>query len=380
MLIRHLKKFDYWLIVTILLLCSFGLLMVYSASYPIGMINYHDPNYFFSRQLKWFGLGLVAFVLAAFFPYHAYGKLSPLFVVISISLLVAVLIPGIGVERNNSQRWIQLGSFMFQPSEAVKLLMIIYFAYIYAKKQNYIEHFTKGVLPPLFILATVFLLILKQPDLGTATSILVTCGVILLCSGVRKIHLILLGSIAISGISYFAFTTPYRMKRLLSFRNSFDDPLGDGYQLVNSYLAIASGGPWGSGLGNSIQKLGYLPEAHTDFIMAIILEELGIVGLLFVIVSYFIIMLRGLHIARNSKDAFPKLLAVGLTFQLMIQVIFNLGAVSGLLPITGITLPFISYGGSSLIIIMISAGILVNVSASVKKKQLSAPKNIKMHS
>lgn len=243
----------------------------------------------------------------------------------------------------------------------------MYFAHIYAKKQTYIHQFKTGVLPPLLILAVVFLLILKQPDLGTAISILLPCAFILVFSGARAIHLCLLGSIAVTGISYFAITTPYRFKRISSFINPFADPLGDGYQLVNSFIAISSGGVWGKGIGNSTQKLGYLPEAHTDFIMAIISEELGILGIILVFFTYLFILFRGIRISLTGKDDFARLLVIGLTLQITMQAILNLGAVSGLLPITGITLPFISYGGSSFVIMMISAGIIVNVSSSTSK-------------
>jgi len=256
---------------------------------------------------------------------------------------------------------------LFQPSEAVKLAMVVYFANVYAKKQNNINNLTNGVLPPLFILGTVFMLILKQPDLGTATSLILACGCILLCSGIRYAHLFALGSVAFAGIVYFALSAPYRFNRLLSFRNPFEDASGNGYQIINSYIAIVSGGLWGNGIGNSVQKMGYLPEAHTDFIMSIIIEELGAIGFLVVILCYLFIMYRGVRISLKGKDPFLKLLAIGLTFMIMIQVVFNLGAVTGMLPITGITLPFISYGGSSLILMMITLGILVNLSAVVNK-------------
>ncbi|MBY0123762.1 putative lipid II flippase FtsW [Bacillus sp. S/N-304-OC-R1] len=373
MALSRLKKYDYLLVLAIVLLCLFGLTMVFSASYPLAMLEHHPPRFFLIKQMQSLGIGLVFFVITAILPYRIYGKLSPIFVVISIFLLIAVLIPGIGVERNYSQRWLKIGSFIIQPTEAVKLAMIVYFAYIYAKKQEYIHHFWKGVMPPLFILGIVFTLILKQPDLGTATAILIPCGFILSCSGPRKIHIIFLGVVALCGIATLAMTASYRLERLLSYLNPFGDPDGNGYQLVNSYFALSSGGLWGRGLGNSIQKLGYLPEAHTDFIMSIIVEELGVIGLLFVIGSYLFIMYRGMRIAQRSTESFPKLLAIGLTFQIMIQAIFNLGAVSGLLPITGVPLPFISYGGSSLIIMLISSGILVNLSyhanRAIEKKE-----------
>lgn len=367
MILSHLKKLDYVLIASVLFLSTFGLLMVYSAGYPLGYMKYHDGSYFFMKQLQWLLIGLTFFSAAVFFPYKAYSKLIRFLVKLSFLLLILVLLPGIGMEKNNSQRWIQLGSLIIQPSEAVKLVMVIYFAYVYAKKQRYIADFRKGVMPPLLILAAVFFLILKQPDLGTAVSILLSCGAVLLCAGLRIRHLLLLGTMAGTGIAYFAMTAPYRLKRLTSFSDPFQNENGDGYQLINSYLAIDSGGLWGNGLGNSVQKLGFLPEAHTDFIMAVISEELGGIGLAMIIGAYLLIMFRGVRIAVQIDDPFGKLLAVGLTFQIMIQALFNLGAVFGLLPITGIPLPFVSYGGSSLMFMLTSAGILVNLSSYVKR-------------
>ncbi|MED0868938.1 putative lipid II flippase FtsW [Bacillus spizizenii] len=370
-ILSHLKKLDYVLIASVLFLSSLGLLMVYSAGYPLGYIKYGNGSYFFVKQLQWLLIGLTFFSAAVFFPYKAYGKLIRFLVKLSFLMLILVLLPGIGVEKNNSQRWIHFGSLIIQPSEAVKLVMVIYFAYVYAKKQRYIANFGKGVMPPLLILAAMFFLILKQPDLGTAVSILLSCGAVLLCAGIRKRHLLLLGTMAGAGIAYFAMTAPYRLRRLTSFRDPFQDENGDGYQLINSYLAIDSGGFWGNGLGNSVQKLGFLPEAHTDFIMAVITEELGGAGLLMIIGAYLLMMFRGVRIAVQINDPFGKLLAIGLTFQIMIQALFNLGAVLGLLPITGIPLPFVSYGGSSLMFMLISAGILVNISSHVKRSKKS---------
>ncbi|MFA1818814.1 putative lipid II flippase FtsW [Virgibacillus oceani] len=367
MILTKLKRMDHSLIISILLLAAFGLIMVYSASYTLGAMEYDNGSHFFFRQLQWLLIGLFFFLAAALVPYKVYGKLSPFLVIISLIFLLMVLMPSIGVERNNSQRWIAVGSFLFQPAEAVKLFMIIYFAYIFAKKQSYIDHFGKAVLPPLLVLAITFLLIMQQPDLGSSMLILLACGIIVICSGTRPLHITLLGSGAILAFAYFAYTSSYRLERLTSFLNVFDDPQGSGYQLVNSYVAIASGGIWGNGLGSSVQKLGFLPEAHTDFIMAVILEETGIIGLFFIIFLYLFIMFRGVSIAKGLDDMFPKLLAIGLTFQIILQAVINLGAVSGMLPITGITLPFISYGGSSLLFTLISAGILVNLSAHRKR-------------
>lgn len=366
---EKLKRFDYSLIVIPMLLAIFGILMVYSASYPYAYVHYDNSTFYVGRQILWFLIGIVAFIIAALLPIRIYGRLSPFLVLFSIMLLLLVLIPGIGVERNYSQRWIQLGFFLFQPTEAIKLFMIIYFAYIFARKQAYIEKFHKGLLPPLIILLVVFLLILSQPDLGTAALILLSCGIIVTCSGARWSHLAFLACTAVVGLVYFAYSSPYRLDRLTSFRQPFENFSGDGYQLVNSLTAIGSGGITGNGLGASIQKLGFLPEAHTDFIMAITIEELGILGLLVIMVAYMVILFRGVQLSKKLTDPFHQFLALGITFQLMIQIMFNLGAVSGLLPITGITLPLISYGGSSLLFTMIAIGILVNLSSYVKQPE-----------
>ncbi|MCZ0703894.1 cell division protein FtsW [Natronobacillus azotifigens] len=359
---NRLKTFDYGLIIAVFSLTIFGIIMVYSSSYTLASLNNESGHFFFVRQLQWAVIGTILFTIAAFFSLRILGKMSPFLVLLSIILLILVLIPEIGQVRNHAQRWIGYGGFVFQPSEIVKLFMIIYFSYIYAKKQPYLHQFTKGVLPPLVILAAVFLLILQQPDLGSATLIMAVCGLIVVLSGVRFHHILLLGSIAIAGIFYFAVSQPYRLLRLTSFRATFDDPTGSGFHLINSYVSIATSGFTGNGLGNSVQKLGYLPEAHTDFIMAVIVEELGILGLLFVIGGYLFILYRGVQISKQVDDMYLKLLALGITFQIMIQTVFNLGAVSGMLPITGIPLPFISYGGTSLTFTLISAGILVNIS------------------
>ena len=362
MLIRYIKKVDFLLLFTVCFISVFGLIAVYSSSYPIGILDHNNPKYFFDKQVRSFIIGLILLAITCFIPSRIYGKLSPIFIMISILILIAMLLPGIGVERNNAQRWLQLGPIVIQPSEAIKLVMIIYFAHIYAKKQGGMNDFMKDVMPPLIILAVVFLLILSQPDLGSATALLIPCGFILLCSGARAIHLILLGSTAVGGIIFLAQSSPYRLERMLTFQDPFNDPMGSGYQLINSYYAITSGGVWGSGFGKSILKHGYLPEAHTDFIMAIISEELGAVGIMLVIFSFLLIMYCGVRIAAKSKETYSKLLAIGLTFQILVQAIFNLGAVCGLLPVTGVPLPFISYGGSSLIFMMISTGILLNLS------------------
>lgn len=285
--------------------------MIYSSSYVLGYLEYGSANYILNRQLKWYGLSVFLFIFVALFPYRNYRKLAPLLVTLSILLLILVLVPGVGVVRNFSQRWIGIGSFTFQPTEMIKLFMLIYFASFYSKGEEKLASFKTGVLPPLIILSVMFILILKQPDLGSAALILFACGLIVICSGVKGRHLMMLGSIGIAIIVYFISSTSYRMERVTSFMDPFADPAGTGYQLVNSYI--------------------------------------------------------GVQIAKETTDMFGKLLAIGITFQMTTQVIINLGAVSGLMPITGVPLPLISYGGSSLLITLISLGILTNISIKNQK-------------
>ncbi|MCM3618994.1 putative lipid II flippase FtsW [Sutcliffiella horikoshii] len=357
----HFKKLDWILITAIVLLCTYGLIMVYSAGMLLGYEQYEDYAYFFNKQKDWLILGIPVFIGATMLKYKFYDKFTPLFVGVIILMLLAVLIPFIGVDVNGSRRWIDLG-FRIQPSEIAKLVMVIYFARVYARKQPYIHQFKQGVAPPLAVLVLVFFLILLQPDLGTGTSILIACGAILICSGAKLKHILMLGTVAAGAVIILATTATYRLQRITSFIDPFGNESDTGFQLVNSFIAIGDAGLTGRGLGQGIHKLGYLPEAHTDFILAVISEELGIFGVLFLFLLYLIVLLRGVRIGVALKDPFGKLLAFGITFQISSQVFFNAGAVSGLLPITGITLPFISYGGSSLLITIYAAGILVHLS------------------
>jgi len=366
---KRLRKFDYGLITAIIALAVFGVIMVYSSSYTLATLEHSDGMYFFNRQLQFLILGLIMFGFMSFISLRLLGKLSPLLILVSIILLILVLVPGLGVVRSGAQRWLSF-PFVFQPSEMAKVFIIIYFAHIYAKKQPYIDQFKEGVLPPLIILAIIFGLILAQPDFGTATHILLICGLMIFFSGVRLRHIFLLATIGAGGLVFFALSQPYRLRRLISVTNTFDDPSCDGYQLINSFISIATSGLTGNGLGNSVQKLGYLPEAHTDFIMAVIVEELGLIAIVFVIGLFIFILYRGIRIASEVNSLYLKLLALGVTFQISIQALFNLGAVSGVLPITGIPLPFISYGGTSLVFTLISAGILVNVSGRRPDKEI----------
>ncbi|ARK31780.1 putative lipid II flippase FtsW [Halalkalibacter krulwichiae] len=357
------KDNDWLLIITTFLLAAFGLIMVFSSSYAIGIVgDSGNPYTFIQRQIVWFALASVAFFIVMHFPYRLYRKLSPIIILLSIIALILVKMPGLGVNINGAERWIDLGPLRIQPSEFVKLGMIIYLAQVYSQKQAYIDQFIKGVMPPLVVVGFVFALIMLQPDLGTATSILLVTLLLVFFSGAKWRHLIGLAGVGISLFIVFALSAPYRVRRLTSFQDPFADPSGTGHQVIQSYIAMAHGGLTGTGLGQSVQKLFYLPEAHTDFILAVVSEELGLLGVLFVLGAHGVILTRGVMIGAQCKNPFGSLLAFGIVFQIAIQIVFNVGAVTGLLPITGIPLPLISNGGSSLLITLISLAILANIS------------------
>lgn len=365
---KYIKAFDFPLFSVVIILVLIGLMMVYSASSTYAALTYGSATYFIQRQLFWVGLGFIAFFITSLIPYQFYGKYMKPLVLIMLFLLTIVLIPGLGIERNHATRWLGFGSFIFQPSELAKIMTILYVAKAYSNKQSYIQDFKRGVMPPLLLLIMVFALIVLQPDLGTAMTIVMACGSILLISSARWQHLVTLGAIAITSVILLATTESYRMERLTSFIDPFADASGQGFQVVNSYLAIGTGGLTGNGIGNSVQKLGYLPEAHTDFIMAIIVEELGIIGLGVIITLFLAFLFRGFSILKGTNDYFAKFIAIGIIIQISSQAVMNLGAVSGLLPVTGMPLPLVSYGGSSMLITLCGAGILMNISMQNRAK------------
>jgi len=369
------KGYDYTLIITPILLASFGIVMIYSASMVSTVVDGLDSTYYLVRQLQWFVLGLIGFVLTCLFPYKKYQNMILFIVIGSFILLFAVIFFGDTVNR--ATRSISILGFNIQPSEFIKLTLIIYLSSVYSKKQEYIGNFVQGVLPPLIITGLMILLIALQPDIGTATIILLIVSTIILSSGIRFKHLVMLGvfAFAILAIAIPRMITETRIARITGAYDPFQNPESTGYHLIQSYIAIGGGGVTGEGLGQSVQKLGYLWGAHTDFIMAVIAEELGIFGVVIVIGLFTVITLRGLFIARKCTDSFGSLLAIGISSMVAIQAIINLGAISGILPITGVPLPFLSYGGSSLFVLMISMGILNNIARSVKLKE-EEPKEI----
>lgn len=368
-MIQKLRNYDFTLIIVPILLAGFGIVMVYSASMVIAVVEGHESTYYLIRQTQWFVLGLIGFTFCSIFPYKYYQKLMKI-IILGIILLLAGLF-FFGDTANNATSWYRFGPLSLQPAEFAKLGLIMYLASIYSKKQAYINEFSKGVLPPLILTGIILGLIVMQPDIGTAFIIFIIACSVIFSSGIRLKHLLILGGIGllVLAVAIPNMVTDVRIARFTGAYQPFQTPDTGGYHLIQSYLAIGGGGLTGEGLGNSVQKLGYLMEAHTDFIMAIVAEELGFVGVIIVIGMLATIVLRGIFISRKCTDSFGSLLAIGISTMVGIQAFINLGAISGVLPITGVTLPFVSYGGSSLLILMISMGILNNVAMTTKKKE-----------
>lgn len=357
-----MKKFDLLLFITIITISLFGIIMIYSASYIWAEYKFNDPFKFVKHQGLFFIIGIIMMLITSKIPYKVYFEKANTLLLISIILLILVIIPGIGTVRNGSRSWFGIGSFGIQPSEFAKLTLIIFTSKYLTKNEKNLKYIKKGVLPILGIVILVFGLIMLQPDFGTGMIILVSIIGLLFVSGVDFKFFIRLGLIGVVGIVLLIAIAPYRLERILSFLNPWSDPLGSGFQIIQSLYAIGPGGLFGQGFMNSRQKHFYLPEPQTDFIFSIISEEFGFLGILIVATLFTIIIFKGFKIAKNSGDKFAKFLAFGITFGLAFQAILNLMVVVGLIPVTGVTLPFLSYGGSSLLITLISMGVLLNIS------------------
>lgn len=345
---------DFWLIALVLLITVFGLVMVANVSAPQAFRDFGDKYHYLRLQLRWVAIGIIAFLFTSLFPYQKIQRLTPWFLLISFLGLILVLVTKFGFEASGARRWLTIGGVNFQPSELVKLAFIVYLSAFLSKK--------KRILPLIFISALVILLVMLQPDLGTTVVIISSGFIVYFVSGAPWWHIFLFlvsGFIGGSGLVLFS---PYRKERLLTFLDPFRDPLGASYHIRQVLIALGSGGVLGLGLGQSRQKYEYLPAVTTDSIFAVIAEELGFVGATVLIISFVLLVCRGFKIARTAPDYFGQLLATGIISWIGVQVLVNLAAMVVLVPLTGIPLPFISYGGSSLLLSLIGAGILVNIS------------------
>ncbi len=353
---------DIFLLAVIFALLLIGIIMVYSASHIWSEYKYDDAFYYLKRQMLFAGAGVAAMFIFMFIPYTICKKYVNIILISCFILLIAVLIPGIGMIRGGARSWIGVGAFSIQPSEFMKLGLIIFLAALLSEKQKYITSFTKGFLPCLLLIFTAFGLIMLQPDLGTGLVLVLTCITMIFIAGARISHFAGLGVLGIAGFALLILSAPYRISRITAFLNPWEDPLGDGFQIIQSLYAIGPGGLMGLGLGNSLQKYFYLPEPQTDFIFAVLAEELGFIGGTAVILLFFLLLWRGVKVALENTDPFARYLAIGIVAMIAIQAMINISVVIGLIPVTGITLPFLSYGGSSLTLTLCSVGILLNIS------------------
>lgn len=360
------KKVDFILFSTIMILLSIGIVMVYSASSYFALHNkvYQDSMYFFKRQFVFGILGFTAMLVTMSIDYHKYKKHGFWILGVCIILLIAVFFfPDV----NGARRWITLGPIGFQPSEMTKYAIVLFTAGSMSNMGEKMKEFKKGVIPYLCISGFFAGLILLEKNLSIATIIMMVTIIIMFVAGARAKHIFgFVGPVLLSGVLALAFSADYRRARMLNFLDPWKDAAGNGYQLIQSLYALGSGRLLGLGIGNSRQKAFYMPEPHNDFIFAIIGEELGLIGCLFIIALFIVFIWRGISIAQNSKDTYGTLLAVGITSIIALQAIINIAVVTGSMPVTGVPLPFISYGGTSLVINLAAMGILLNISRNLE--------------
>jgi cell division protein FtsW len=352
---------DRVLVGAVLLLAAFGMVMVFSSGAVFAAKRYGDSAYFLKREIVYAIIGLGAMSVAARVDYSLYRRLAYPLLFGSILLLAAVL--KLGSRAGGAIRWFRAGPLSFQPSELAKFALCVYLAYLLARKAEKVRMFSVGFLPPLLVTGVMMALLLKQPDLGTAAIFGAVALGLLFVAGTRANYLILAVLVAVPAGWTFIVSTPFRMKRMLAFLDPWAFRRDVGYQITESLISVGSGGVTGLGLGDGRQKLFFLPEAHTDFILSIVGEETGLLGVLFVIVTFGVLVWRGLRTALRARDMFGAYLAFGITMMFGLQALVNIGVVLGSLPTKGLPLPFISYGGTSLIMSLASAGVLANISA-----------------
>ena len=361
------RRGDRGLLLAVGTLTAFGLVMVFSASEVQGWLWFHNAAYYFERQLIWLALGVVLLWASAHIDYHRLRPLAWPLGLVAVGLLILVLLPHFGVEVNGARRWLRLGPLQMQPAELAKIAAIVFMALWLERHRERLGSLENGVVPFLALMGLLTLLVILERDLGTT---LIMAGILLaqfLVAGGRKRHVLLLALIIGLCVYMFIRMEPYRLHRILAFFDPWSDPLNTGFQAIQSVVALGSGGFAGVGLGQSIQKYQWLPFAHTDFIFAIVGEETGLIGTSAVLGLFALFTYRGYRVALKAPDAFGSLLACGVTTWIAFQALINIAAVTVTLPTTGIPLPFISYGGSSLAITLLAVGILVNVSTQSEK-------------
>lgn len=361
---------DYILLANVFLLLTIGVIMVFSSSYIMAYKWYGNSYYFFSKQVISAVIALIVFLVAMNIDYHLWQKFATPILILSIFLLIMLFLPGFAREIRGAKRWLMIGPFPLQPSEVAKFALILYIAdCLTRKKEKEINTFLRGILPVFIVTVLFFLLIFDQPDFSTAIVIMVSSFIMLFIGGSKITQLFALILFLVPPGIILALGEDYRRVRLLSFLNPWEDPLKSGFHIIQSLLALGSGGLTGVGIAESRQKFFYLPDQHTDFIFSIIGEELGFIGAIFIISLFILFLWRGYLISLKAKDSFGLLLAAGITSIIVFQAVVNISVVTKLIPTTGITLPFISYGGSSLIVNMLGCGVLLNISKNTIEKE-----------
>lgn len=355
-------RVDYTLAITVFALIVIGLVMISSASIVISYERTGSNYFYLNRQLIFMAIGFAAMIVFSMVDYRFWRRLALPLMILALLFLAIVLLPYFSSASHGANRWIIYGPINFQPSEFAKLAIIIYISGWLARRKDDVKSFSRGFLPFIFILAVVIFLIMKEPDLGTMAIIAGSAAVVFFIAGASWIHVLLGAGSGIMVIIALIFSAPYRLSRLFTFLNPGSDPQGTGYQIKNAMIALGSGGLWGLGFGNSRQKYLYLPEAHTDAIFAVIVEEIGFIRASSIILLFVLLGYRGYKVAKDAPDDFGRFLATGITTWFILQAFINLAAILGLIPLTGVPLPFISYGGSSLIISLAAVGILLNIS------------------
>jgi cell division protein FtsW len=366
---------DPWVIGPVAALLLIGLVMVASASIGVSDREMGAPFYYFQRQLMFVGLGLVAATMAMAIPTTVWEKYSMVLLGAGLVLLIVVLIPGIGHEVNGSRRWVRLGFMNFQVSELARVLLLTYVASYAVRRADELRSDFKGFMRPVVVLGSAAVLLLLEPDFGAATVLLATGIAVLFLAGARITHLLVPIVVGVAGLAVLAVTSPYRLRRLVAFRDPWGDPFDSGFQLVQSLIAIGRGEWFGVGLGSSVQKLFYLPEAHTDFVFAVLAEEFGFVGVVIVLSLFALLVGRALTISRNAAHAglqFQSYVAASIGIWLGLQAFVNIGVNTGLLPTKGLTLPLLSYGGSSMLVTLAWLGVLLRIHHETQQTGRSA--------
>jgi cell division protein FtsW len=354
--------------VEVSLLIAFGFIMIYSASSIPALTRFSDPNHYLKRQLFCVGIGLPLMFMVSRTSYRSYKKYFGLMLLVTIALLALVLIPGFGVKYNNARRWFGIGSLHIQPAEYAKVVWVLFLSYALVKKQDRIKESRVSFWPFIVLCGIFSALLLKEPDFGTTFMFVVLMIVMLATAGVPCRWFIVMAPFAALGVYKFVYLVPYRRIRWESFLDPWLDPQSSGYQLIQAWIAVGSGGFFGKGLGAGQQKLLYLPESYTDFILAVIGEELGFVGIVLTCLLFFFVFRTGLQISKEAPDLLGSMLALGLTMLISLQALLNMGVVLGLVPTKGMPLPFISYGGSAFMANCISVGLLMSIARSCEKR------------